>query len=57
MSYLPENITLPDNANLPDGFWDSIYDWLQDNYGAEAGKYAESYGVEITIRNIRWEEL
>ena len=55
---LPTEITSNDsNFPLPDEFWDSIYEYLQDKYGRDAGKYAQSYGVEVIISDIEWADM
>jgi len=55
---LPTEITSSaDNFSLPDEFWDSIYEYLQDKYGRDAGKYAQSYGVEVIVSDIEWEDM
>ena len=55
---LPTEITSSaDNFPLPDEFWDSIYEYLQDKYGRDAGKYAQSYGVEVIVSGIEWEDM
>ena len=55
---LPTEITSSaDNFALPDAFWDSIYEYLQDKYGRDANKYAQSYGVEVIVSDIEWEDL
>ena len=55
---LPTKITSSaDNFPLPDEFWDSIYEYLQDKYGRDAGKYAQSYGVEVIISDIEWADM
>ena len=55
---LPTEIsTETDDFKLPDEFWDAIYEYLQDTYGRDAGKYASSYGVEVNIVDIDWEDL
>lgn len=55
---LPTEITSSaDDFPLPDEFWDSIYEYLQDKYGRDAGKYAQSYGVEVIVSDIEWEDM
>lgn len=55
---LPTEITSSaDNFPLPDAFWDSIYEYLQDKYGRDANKYAQSFGVEVIVSDIEWEDL
>lgn len=54
---LPTDITLPLEVKMPEEFWDSIYEYLQDKYGREAGMYPQAYGVEIKIGDIAWEKL
>lgn len=58
MKKLPTEIsTETDDVRLPDEFWDAIYEYLQDTYGRDAGKYAASYGVEVKVVDIDWEDL
>lgn len=55
---LPTEITSSvDDFPLSNEFWDAIYEFLQDKYGRDAGKYARSYGVEIIVSDIEWEDL
>ena len=55
---LPTEITSNDsNFPLPDEFWDSIYEYLQDKYGRDAGKYVGGYSVEVIVSNITWEDM
>lgn len=55
---LPTEITSnADDFPLPDKFWDAIYEFLQDKYGRDAGKYAQSYGVEVIVSDIEWGDL
>ena len=54
---LPTEVILPDGVELPDSFYDAIYEHLQDSYGRKVNKYAQSYGIEIKITDINWEEL
>lgn len=54
---LPTRVALPKGAKLPDSFYDSIYEYLQENIGRKVGKYAQSYDIEIKITDINWEEL
>ena len=57
-SKLPIKITRSaDEFPLPDEFWDAIYEFLQDKYGRDAGKYAQSYGVEVIVSDIEWEDM
>ena len=46
-----------DDFPLPDEFWDAIYEYLQDKYGRGAGKYPTSYGVEVKVSDIEWDDL
>lgn len=55
---LPTEITSSThNFPLPDEFWDAIYEYLQDRYGRDAGKYVGGYGVEVIVSNITWEDM
>ena len=54
---LPTDITLPLEVKMPEEFWDSIYEYLQDKYGREAGMYPQAYGVEIKVGDIVWEKM
>ena len=54
---LPTEVILPSGANLPDEFYDSVYEYLQDKYGRDVNKYAEAYGIEIRITDITWSDL
>ena len=55
---LPTEITSSThNFPLPDEFWDAIYEYLQDKYGRDAGKYVGGYGVEVIVSNITWEDM
>lgn len=45
-----------DRLPLPDEFWDAIYEYLRDKYGRDAGKYPQSYGVEVIVDGIEWED-
>ena len=55
---LPTEITSNDsNFPLPDEFWDAIYEYLQDKYGRDAGKYPSGYGVEVIISDIEWADM
>ena len=52
---LPTEITSSaDNFPLPDEFWDAITEYIQDKYGRDAGKYPQSYGVEVIVSDIEW---
>lgn len=54
---LPTEITSSaDNFPLPDEFWDAIYEYLRDKYGRDAKKYPQSYGVEVIVSDIEWED-
>lgn len=55
---LPTEITSSaDNFPLPDEFWNAIYEYLQDKYGRNAGKYPQSYGVEVVVSDIEWGDM
>ena len=55
---LPTEITSSThNFPLPDEFWDAIYEYLQDKYGRDAGKYVSGHSVEVIVSNITWEDL
>lgn len=55
---LPMEITSDkDGFPLSNEFWDAIYEFLQDKYGRDAGKYAQSYGVEVIVSDIEWEDM
>lgn len=54
---LPTDVIVPVRASMPDEFYDAIYEYLQDKYGRSEGVYAMSYGVEIMVKDITWEEL
>lgn len=49
------DITEPE---LPTEITSSADDFpLQDKYGRDAGKYAQSYGVEVIVSDIEWEDM
>lgn len=54
---LPTKVTLPSGVNLPDEFYDSVFDYLQDKYGRDAGLYPEAYGIEIIVDGITWGKM
>lgn len=54
---LPTEVVLPSGVKLPDGLYDSIYEYLQDKYGRDVNKYAEAYGIEIKVVGISWNDL
>ena len=54
---LPTEVVLPSGVKLPDEFYDSVYEYLQDKYGRDVNKYAEAYGIEIKIVDISWNDL
>lgn len=50
----PEEIVISDDLDfpIPDGLWEQISEYLADKYG----KQPSSYGLEITVSEIDWEE-
>lgn len=55
---LPTEITSnTDGLPIPDELWDAVYEYLQDKHGRDAGKYPQSYGVEVVVSDIEWEDM
>lgn len=51
---LPTQVTSnEDGFPLPDEFWNAISEYLQDKYG----KHPQSYGVEVIVSDIEWEDM
>lgn len=52
----PEEITISDDLDfiIPDDLWEEISCYLASKYGN--GKFPQSYGLEIVVSDIDWEE-